>query len=123
MMCLQEEKSDAPIYFKEYLDGLIKLKTGDYNEAIIIANNQVVSYDEKIKEVTDITSSHLKLVLESDPEVIIIGTGSKQTLPSISIVTELAKLGKNADFMSSQQACKTYNLLVNEDRNVSCIII
>ena len=123
MMSLQEEKNDAPIYFKEYIDGVIKLNIGDYNEPIIIAGNQLVSCDEKIGCLSDIKVSHLKILLESSPEVIIIGTGSKQALPAITIVTELAKLGKSADFMSSQQACKNYNLLVNEGRNVSCIII
>ncbi|MGQ4005612.1 Mth938-like domain-containing protein [Francisellaceae bacterium CB300] len=123
MMSLQEEKIDAPIYFKEYVDGVIKLNIGDYNEPIIIAGNQLVSCDEKIGCLADIKISHLKILLESSPEVIIIGTGGKQALPAITIITELAKLGKSADFMSSQQACKTYNLLVNEGRNVSCIII
>jgi uncharacterized protein len=123
MMSLQEEKIDAPIYFKEYVDGVIKLNIGDYNEPIIIAGNQLVSCDEKIGCLADINASHLEFLLESNPEVIVIGTGIKQTLPAITIVTELAKLGKSADFMSSQQACKTYNLIVNENRNVSCIII
>ena len=123
MMSLQEEKIDAPIYFKKYVYGVIKLNIGDYNEPIIIAGNQLVSYDDEIGCLSDIKVSHLRILLESSPEVIIIGTGSKQALPAITIVTELAKLGKSADFMSSQQACKNYNLLVNEGRNVSCIII
>ena len=123
MMSFQEEKIDAPIYFKECVDGVIKLNIGDYNQPVIIAGNQVVAYDKKIGDVEDIEISHLAIMLENNPEVILIGTGSKQSLPIMSIVTELAKQGRSADFMSSEQACKTYNLLVNENRIVSCIII
>lgn len=123
MMSLQEEKINAPIYFKEYLNGAIKLNVGDYDEPVIIANNKIVAYDDKIESVEDIQNTHLDILLENNPEVILIGTGVKQTLPSIIIVTELAKQGRSADFMSSEQASKTYNLLVNEGRNVSCIII
>ena len=123
MMSLQEEKIGAPIFFKEYVDGVIKLNIGDYNEPIIVAGNQIAVYDEKIACVEDIQTSHLLIVLKNNPEVILIGTGNKQTLPVISVVAELAKQGKSADFMSSEQASKTYNLLVNEGRNVGCIII
>lgn len=123
MMSLQEEKVNAPIYFKEYVGGIIKLNIGDYSKPVIIACNQIVTYDEKIESVEDIQTSHLAIMLKSNPEVILIGTGSKQTLPVISIMAELAKQGRSADFMSSEQASKTYNLLVNEGRNVACIII
>jgi len=123
MMSLQEEKIDAPIFFKEYVNGIIKLNIGDYNEPLILADNKIIAYDEKITNVEDIELSHLELMLTSNPEVVLIGTGVKQTLPTISIVAELAKQGRSADFMSSEQASKTYNLLVNEGRIVSCIII
>ncbi len=123
MMSLQEEKIDAPIYFKEYIDGVIKLNIGDYNEPVIVVGNKIVAYDKNIASVKDIQIMHLDIILKSNPEVMLIGTGSRQTLPAVSIVSELAKQGKSADFMSSEQACKTYNLLVNEGRNVSCIII
>ena len=123
MMSFQEEKIDAPIYFIEYVDGTIKLNIGNYSEPIILSANQVVDYSDKITTLTDIKKSHLSMVLKNEPEVILIGTGLKQALPVVGIVAELAKLGKSADFMSSEQACKTYNLLVNENRNVSCIII
>ena len=123
MMNLQEEKINASIYFKEYVDGVIKINVGNYDRPVVVVDNQIVAYRDEIKSVNDIQVSHLELMLKSNPEVILIGTGVKQTLPAISIVLELAKQGRSADFMSSEQACKTYNLLINEDRNVSCIII
>ena len=123
MMSLQEEQIEASIYFKEYINGTIKLNVGDYNRSVILSLNQVINYSGTIRNLKDINEFHLSIILRSEPEVILIGTGNKQTLPCIRIIAELAKSGKSADFMSSEQACKTYNLLVNENRNVSCIII
>ncbi|MDE4957186.1 MTH938/NDUFAF3 family protein, partial [Francisella tularensis subsp. holarctica] len=51
------------------------------------------------------------------------GTGEKQLLPPLEIINQIAKACKSVDFMASDTACKTYNLLVNENSNVSCIII
>ena len=123
MMNFQEDKINAPIFFKEYLGDKAKLNIGDYDLPLILSSTEILSYDEKIFDVKDINDSHLEILLESNPEVILIGTGAKQTIPQIEIISELAQVGKSVDFMNSNSACRTYNLLVNEKRSVSCIII
>ena len=123
MMTLQEEKITAPVFFKEYINGEFRLNVGEYSHPLILSSTEVLDYKDKISEVKDIKKSHLELILKSDPEVVIIGTGKTQVIPPVQIITELAKNGKSVDFMPSDAACKTYNLLVNENRNVSCIVI
>ncbi|ASG68626.1 membrane protein [Francisella halioticida] len=123
MMSLQEEKVIAPVFFKEYINGTFRLNIGEYNYPLILSSKEVLDYQEKINDLEDIQMSHLELILKSYPEIVIIGTGKKQVLPPVELISELAKKGKSIDFMASDVACKTYNLLVNENRNVSCIII
>ncbi|MED7818680.1 MULTISPECIES: Mth938-like domain-containing protein [unclassified Francisella] len=123
MMTLQEEKITAPVFFKEYINGKFRLNIGEYDYPLILSSTEVLDYEEKIAEVKDIQKSHLQLILKSNPEIVIIGTGKTQVIPPVEIIGELAKRGKSIDFMASDVACKTYNLLVNENRNVSCIII
>ena len=123
MMSLQEEKITAPVFFKEYIDGEFRLNVGEYSHPLILSSIEVLDYKDKIDEVKDIQKSHLELILKNDPEIIIIGTGKTQIIPPVEIIAELAKNGKSVDFMASDVACKTYNLLVNENRNVSCIVI
>lgn len=123
MMSLQEDKINAPVFFKEYIDGRIILNIGEYNHPIILSSTKILQYDDKIESLVDINKTHLELVISTNPEIIIIGTGPKQSLPPIEIINQAAKSGKSIDFMASNMACKTYNLLVNENRNVSCIII
>ncbi|AIT09283.1 membrane protein [Candidatus Francisella endociliophora] len=123
MMSLQEERITAPVFFKEYADGKFTLNVGEYNHPLILSATDILEYQKNIDSLEDIDESHLKLALASDPEIILIGTGAKQIIPSIEIINMVAKAGKSIDFMASNVACKTYNLLVNENRNVSCIII
>ncbi|WP_265658907.1 Mth938-like domain-containing protein [Francisella philomiragia] len=123
MMTLQEEKIQAPVFFKEYIDGRIILNIGEYNQPLILSSTEVLEYQDEISDINSVNKSHLDLVLSTSPEIIIIGTGKKQLLPPIEIINELAKAGRSVDFMASDTACKTYNLLVNENRSVSCIII
>ena len=123
MMTLQEEEITAPVFFKEYIDGEFRLNVGEYNHPLILSSTEILDYKDKISEVKDIKKSHLELILKSNPEVVIIGTGKTQVIPPVQIIAELAKNGKSVDFMASDASCKTYNLLVNENRNVSCIVI
>ncbi|MCL4114976.1 UNVERIFIED_CONTAM: hypothetical protein GTU68_062011 [Idotea baltica] len=123
MMSLQEERNDAELYFIEYKPGNIRLNVGSYSQAVIVSSQKVVEYDNNIIKLNDINSDHLDILLKDSPEVILIGTGSKQELPIIDIIAKLANAGKSVDFMASEKACKTYNLLVNEGRSVGCIII
>ncbi|WP_432773447.1 Mth938-like domain-containing protein [Francisella salimarina] len=123
MMTLQEEKIQAPVFFKEYINGRIILNIGEYDHPLILSSTEILEYQDEISDINSINKSHLDLVLSTDPEIIIIGTGKKQLLPPIEIINELAKAGRSVDFMASDTACKTYNLLVNENRSVSCIII
>lgn len=123
MMSLQEEKITAPVFFKEYNAGNFSLNVGEYSQPLILSATEILDYQSKIDSLEDIEESHLSLILASDPEIILIGTGAKQVIPPVELLNSIAKAGKSVDFMASDVACKTYNLLVNENRNVSCIIL
>ena len=57
-------------------------------------------------------------ILEYNPEILIIGTGIKPILPKTEIITHLHNNNIGVEFMSTDAACKTFNVLLQEDRNV-----
>ena len=111
MMSLQEEKITAPVFFKEYNAGNFSLNVGEYSQPLILSATEILDYQSKIDSLEDIEESHLSLILASDPEIILIGTGAKQVIPPVELLNSIAKAGKSVDFMASDVACKTYNLL------------
>lgn len=123
MMSFTEEKFDTPIFFNEYTKGLFRLNVGEFTNTLILSREEILNSDNKIEAIDDISTEHLDLLLKTNPEIVLIGTGKKQTLPPIEVMNYLAKHGKNLDFMDSNTACKTYNLLANENRSIGCIII
>ena len=58
-----------------------------------------------------------------DIEIFILGTGNKQKYPNNSILTNLVKKNISIEYMTNQSACRTYNIIVNEDRKVLLAII
>lgn len=63
--------------------------------------------------------SDLKTLFELEAEVMIIGSGNKQQLPSPEIWKALAQHGVGFEIMSTNAACRTYNVLLGEARRVA----
>lgn len=59
----------------------------------------------------------------SDIEIVLIGTGSRQTLLPSSLVAPLLRLGIGVEAMSTQAAARTYNILMSEGRQVVAALI
>ncbi len=52
------------------------------------------------------------------PEVLLVGTGNKQILLSHEILRPLMRAGIGVEWMSTQAAARTYNILMAEGRQV-----
>lgn len=59
----------------------------------------------------------------SGTEVVLIGTGDRQTLLPQSITAPLLRLGIGVESMSTQAAARTYNILMAEGRRVIVALI
>jgi uncharacterized protein len=60
----------------------------------------------------------LAAALELEPEIILIGTGEAASLPNLELMSSLAARGIGLEFMTTPAACRTYNVLVHEQRRV-----
>jgi uncharacterized protein len=77
----------------------------------------------------DICADHLQAIAESDAEVLIIGTGSRQVfLPRDTLQVLHARKGphgvpRGIEVMSTPAACRTFNLLAAEGRRVLAAVL
>ena len=56
-------------------------------------------------------------------EIVLLGTGSKQRFPHPRLTAALAKAGVGVEVMDLQAACRTYNILVAEERKVAAALL
>ncbi len=64
--------------------------------------------------------AQLTPLLEDEPELVIIGTGPRQLVPSPTIMRFFARHGIGLEFVSTPAACRIYNILAGEGRRVGC---
>jgi uncharacterized protein len=79
--------------------------------------------DWPVKSVAEIAEWHLEKILGLNPEVVLIGTGSRQAFlpPELMMFFHDRHIG--IEVMSTDAACRTFNVLVSESRNVAAALI
>ena len=64
-----------------------------------------------------------KPAIALDPEIILFGTGIKQQFPDHALVTEIMRRGIAFEVMDTAAACRTFNVLVSEHREVVAALL
>ncbi len=57
------------------------------------------------------------------PEVVLLGTGSRQRLPPPALYAAFAERGIGLEVMDNRAACRTFNLLLSEYRDVAVALM
>jgi uncharacterized protein len=68
-------------------------------------------------------AKHFDYFLELKPEILLFGTGAKQQFARPELYRELVKARIGIEFMNTPAACRTYNILVAEDRHVIAAVL
>ncbi|MBE9524560.1 MAG: Mth938-like domain-containing protein [Chloroflexi bacterium] len=61
---------------------------------------------------------HLKILIELQPEVVLLGTGQNLRFPETGILAQLHNQQIGVEVMDTAAACRTYNILMTEGRFV-----
>lgn len=88
-----------------------------------VAGNVLVGNDRIVEGWTTVephrlTLAELEPALELQPTIIVLGTGAAGLLPDVELMAELAARSVGLEIMSTPAACRTFNVLLQEQRRV-----
>ena len=75
------------------------------------------------RNIRELSSEHLQRALDLEPEVILLGTGSRQEFPDAHTLAAVHRAGVGIEVMDTRAACRTYNVLVQEGRKVAAALM
>jgi uncharacterized protein len=61
-------------------------------------------------------------LLAAEPEIVLLGTGSRQLFPPRELMFAMARRGVGFEVMDTRAAARTFNVLVSEDRDVAAVL-
>lgn len=70
-----------------------------------------------------LTGADLLAVAELDCPIVLLGTGKRQRFPAPALLRPLIDRRVGVEVMDSQAACRTYNILMAEGRDVAAALI
>lgn len=93
-----------------------------------VEGNVIVTPDEILPDwpVADplaVATSDLRPAIELKPTIIILGTGDEMHTPDVELMAALAEHSIGLEIMSTPSACRTFNVLVHEERRVVAALI
>lgn len=69
-----------------------------------------------------LTTDDFAMLLEANPEIIVLGTGREQELPNRELMFAMARRGIGFEAMHTRAAARTFNVLVSEGRAVAAVM-
>ncbi|MCP1726652.1 uncharacterized protein J2T60_000617 [Natronospira proteinivora] len=66
----------------------------------------------------DLQTGDFDALIQNQPELILLGTGSENRIPPQEILAHVLGQGIGLEFMDTGAACRTFNVLVAEERPV-----
>jgi uncharacterized protein len=87
------------------------------SQSLIVTGQQLI-IDWEPNQPHELNASHLDAVLELEPELVLLGTGTRQHFPAMDILLPLHRAQIGIEVMDTAAACRTFNILVGEGRHV-----
>ena len=125
--------TSKPLKFHLDSAGALNTFTG-YGEGYVVVNGEriersVVVLPERILtdwpagRFDDLAPEHFAALADLGREIILLGTGARLRFPRPEIIHPLIRAGVGIEVMDIQAACRTYNILVAEQRKVAAALL
>jgi len=88
---------------------------------IVLPESAPVSW--QVNAFESLSSLDFDPLVAAAPDLVILGTGSRQRFVSPSLIGELLSRRIGVECMDNQAACRTYNILMAEGRKVALALI
>jgi uncharacterized protein len=121
MRFAQDSGSDTNI-IRAYGSGELRIGDSAYRGAVIVSATVVV-HEADIKELSALLAIDPQRILALDPELILLGTGQRQIFPPASFGARFLRSGIGFEVMDTGAACRTFNVLVAEQRRVAAVLL
>jgi len=101
---------------RAYSDGEITVNDKTFSQSVVITPDRILPWEPR--SIGELTPEHISRLSEFDPELVIIGTGKVLTFPPPALTVALQTRGIGVEIMAHDAACRTFNVLLAEDRRV-----
>ena len=107
--------------FTAYGEGYVMVNDQRHEANLIVLPGQLLAWN--VKTFADLVEDDFKVFLDMKLEILLLGTGPRQRFPHPRLTRALAATRVGVEAMDLQAACRTYNILMAEERRVAAALL
>jgi uncharacterized protein len=119
---LHRDTATALNTFTGYGDGWVKINEARVAKSVVVLPGRIVA-DWAATNFESLTADHLAALAGLGCEIVLLGTGTQLRFPRPEILRPLIEAGVGVEVMDVQAACRTYNILMAEERKVAAALL
>ncbi|MBD8880963.1 MULTISPECIES: Mth938-like domain-containing protein [Rhodanobacter] len=121
-MDLSLDRPDGYLFVRRVGESGITLIDRELTDSFLLAPDQAVEH-WPVHEIGSLGAEHVETLLALQPELVLLGTGSRQAFPPAAFMAGFLRKGIGLEAMDNAAAARTYNLLAGEGRRVVAAFI
>ena len=121
-MPLAEDIVTSRHRFSSYAPGSVTVNETVYRQSLVLTASDIIC-PWPVSGLDQLDADSLAPVLETAPAVVLLGTGEQQRFPGASVFALFGERGIGLEVMDNGALCRTFNILVAEDRAVTAAVI
>jgi len=104
-----------------YGEGYVSVNGERRESNVIVLADRVLAWEARA--FASLEERDFLLLAQLGVEIVLLGTGAKQRFPHPRLTAPLARAGIGLEVMDVQAACRTYNILIAEERKVAAALL
>ncbi len=121
-MRFTQDSTSASNLVRAYGSGELRVNDNVYRSTIIVSASAVQAAPD-IRSMEDLAALDPSRILSQGPELVLLGTGPRQIFPAASFRAQFLSVGIGFEVMDTGAACRTFNVLVAEQRPVVALLM
>lgn len=108
--------------FTAYGAGYVVVNRQRHEKSVVVLPDRIIT-DWTATSFEALAAAHLEALVGLGQEIILLGTGNTLRFPRPEILRPLLEAGIGLEVMDVQAACRTFNILIAEERRVGAALL
>lgn len=121
-MNITQEFGNASYVIRGYTSDAVTINETSFTRSLIVTP-QSLHTDWEPQSLEDLKELHLEQVAALRPDLVLLGTGKRLQFPDTAVQKFFLQRNIGIEFMDTAAACRTYNILMAEGRNIACVLL
>jgi uncharacterized protein len=114
-MKLEFDEDRGRMMIRGYGEGYLEVADRRVTTSCLVTPTEV-HHDLLPQTFSGLDAEHVQALIELEPDLVLFGTGPRQVFPPTAVLRPLIDGAIGYEIMDTRAACRSYNVLVSEDR-------